>query len=150
MGFLRSSAAVLLVVLCAGSARAESSFINSARLERPSLLIAREHAPRKRVVTWIVGGMGLGFLGGAIGTTAAASLYEAPRDLTMSGLVPGGARSQLVVATDVLWSLGAVAEGVATAMYFLEGRSKKPRAPADLVPIFLPSGAGFALSAKFH
>jgi len=111
----------------------------------------RHEAPRKRLVTWLVGGAGLGLLGGAIGTTAAAaSLYDPPRDLTMSGLVQGGARSQLLVATDVLWSLGAVAEGVAAALYFLEGRSKKPRARADLVPIFLPSGAGFALSARFR
>ena len=130
MRILRSSAAALLVSLAVSAAHAEAPLINRGAL------VAHERAPKKRFYTWLVGGL-------------AASLYE-PRDLTMSGLVPDATKSHFVIATDVLWSLGAVAEGVATAMYFLEGRAKKPRAQADLVPIFLPSGAGFALSAKFH
>ncbi|HZS37402.1 MAG TPA: tetratricopeptide repeat protein [Polyangia bacterium] len=121
-----------------------------------------EVAPRrKRLYTWIVGGVGLGLLGGALGTGIASQLTFN----TLSANCPGArcdaatypqAQSDinkgrtLSVVTDVLWPLGLVAEGVATALYFLEGRSKKPSQHADVVPIFLPSGAGLALSARWR
>ncbi len=97
--------------------------------------------PRKRVATWVVGGLGLGLL---VGTLASGIIAKERFDSLKSDCggftcdtakVPDAASRQsagktAAVATDVMWPVGTVAVLVAVVLYFAEGRTPaaKPRA----------------------
>jgi tetratricopeptide (TPR) repeat protein len=108
---------------------------------------ASKPAPRKRVWTWVVGGIGIGALAGALGTGIAAQMdYSDLNSHCMmnvcSGNLAGEASSgkQLALATDVLWPIGAVAMVTAIVLFVVEGR----HAPAHAR--LAPSGGNLVLA----
>jgi hypothetical protein len=116
-------------------------------------------APRRRLWTWVVGGVGLAALAAAVGTGAASqNLYNDLQSKCPDGRCDparvSGAQSQIArghrlsLATDVLWPVGAAAVAAAVALFFLEGRHA-PRRHARLSPFIAPSAGGLALAHDF-
>jgi tetratricopeptide (TPR) repeat protein len=104
---------------------------------------------RKRVWTWVVGGIGLGLLAGALGTGISAQLdYGDLNNHCMmnacSTSYAGEASTgkQLALATDVLWPIGAAAMVTAIVLFVVEGRHPSPATRAHLAP----SGGSLALA----
>jgi tetratricopeptide (TPR) repeat protein len=103
----------------------------------PPTTIAPPPAPhRKRVYTWIVGGVGVAALAAALGTGIASQL--AYNDLSSKcsgttcdpatvgnaqGKIDSGKR--LALATDILWPIGAAAAVTGIVLFFVEGRHHK-------------------------
>ena len=113
-------------------------------------------APRKRVATWIVGGIGLGALAAALGTGVASQV--AYNDLSskctgdrcdpsLQGKINSGRR--LAVATDVLWPIGAAAVATAVVLFFVEGRHGHKERASVVVPLVGPSLGGLAVARDF-
>jgi tetratricopeptide (TPR) repeat protein len=89
-------------------------------------------APRKRVATWVVGGLGVGLLAAALGTGIASQLdYNDLSSKCMANMcdpsdqkkIDSGKR--LAIATDVLWPIGAAAVVTGVVLFFVEGRHHK-------------------------
>jgi tetratricopeptide (TPR) repeat protein len=94
-------------------------------------------AHRKRVATWVVGGIGVGLLAAALGTGVASQLdYNDLSSKCMANMcdpseqkkIDSGKR--LAIATDVLWPIGAAAVVTGVVLFFVEGRHKKELAVA--------------------
>jgi tetratricopeptide (TPR) repeat protein len=83
---------------------------------------------RRRVATWVVGGLGLGLLAGSVAQAHYDYLQShCPGDrcdTTVTQADKDYGRT-LTIATDVLWPIGLVAVGTAVALFFIEGRPKK-------------------------
>jgi tetratricopeptide (TPR) repeat protein len=94
-------------------------------------------AHRKRLWTFVVGGVGAGLLAAALGTGVASQL-----DYNSLGNSCGSNRcnpsqqadidrgKSLAIATDVLWPVGAAAVGVGVVLFFVEGRRERERGVA--------------------
>ena len=93
---------------------------------------------RRRVATWVIGGLGLGLLAGAVVSGAIAqSRYsslenECPGDVCTDPAyrtrVDAGRKAAL--ATDILWPVGAACVIVGTVLYFFEGKPKADKRAA--------------------
>ena len=113
-------------------------------------------AQRKRVATWIVGGIGLGALAAALGTGVASQLAYNDLsskctgdrcDASLQGKLNTGRR--LAVATDVLWPIGAAAVATAVVLFFVEGRHGHKEHASVVVPLVGPSLGGLAVARDF-
>jgi hypothetical protein len=113
---------------------------------------------RKRVYTWIFGGIGVAALAGALGTGVSSQLsYDDLKSKCGGGscdpaTVPNAQNKidsgkRLALATDVLWPIGAAAVVTAVVLFFVEGRHAPER--ASLVPIVGPAMGGFAVARDF-
>jgi tetratricopeptide (TPR) repeat protein len=111
--------------------------------------------PRRRVFTWVFAGVAGGLFLGALGAGVFAQLkYSQLSDKCPNNVCPSSYTSAAsdrdagraaAIATDVLWPLGVVATGVATALFFVEGRPRK----VALAPAVAPSFAGLAAQVTF-
>ncbi len=115
---------------------------------------------RKRLWTWIVGGVGLGALAAALGTGVASQVTyndlgnKCPGGHCDPATVPDAQSridrgSKLALATDVLWPVGAAAVAAGVALFFLEGRHPVERPHARLLPLVAPSCGGLAVARDF-
>jgi tetratricopeptide (TPR) repeat protein len=105
---------------------------------------------RHRRWTWIVGGVGLGLLGAALGTGIASQLsYNDLGQKCMSNICSASQSSeiasgkQLALATDVLWPIGAAAMVGAIVLFAVEGRHASAHA------MVTPSPGGVALAPRW-
>jgi tetratricopeptide (TPR) repeat protein len=99
--------------------------------------------PRARVATWVVGGLGVGLLLGAVasGTVAYVRYNNLQNDCGGGFSCPNvanldarkSAGKAATTATDVLWPIGAAAVVTAIVLYFYE--VKKPASRASLEPV---------------
>jgi tetratricopeptide (TPR) repeat protein len=94
-------------------------------------------AHRKRVATWVVGGIGVGLLAAALGTGVASQLdYNDLSGRCMANMCDASDQKKidsgkrLAIATDVLWPIGAAAVVTGVVLFFVEGRHKKEPAVA--------------------
>jgi tetratricopeptide (TPR) repeat protein len=115
--------------------------------------------PRRRVWSWVTGGVGVAALGAALGTGIASQLayndLEAacthnhcdPATLAdAQGRVDRG--KSLALATDILWPIGAAAVATATILFFVEGRHPASR-HARVAPFFARGTGGFVVAHDF-
>jgi tetratricopeptide (TPR) repeat protein len=103
----------------------------------PPTTIAPPPAPhRKRVYTWIVGGVGVAALAAALGTGIASQLAYNDLSSKCSGTTcdpatVGNAQGKIdsgkrrALATDILWPIGAAAAVTGIVLFFVEGRHHK-------------------------
>jgi tetratricopeptide (TPR) repeat protein len=111
--------------------------VTSSPRSRATAPAARETAattaPRHRVGTWVIGGIGVGLLAAALGTGVASqldynSLSTSCTDRRCDPATVANAQSRidsgkrLAVATDVLWPVGTAAVATAVVLFFVEGR----------------------------
>jgi tetratricopeptide (TPR) repeat protein len=96
-------------------------------------------APRRRVATWLVGGLGLGLLAGALASGVVAQLRynslvsDCGGDFACSIPQLEQRKSQgrnAAIATDVLWPIGTAAIVAAVVLYVFEGKPSKVHAAA--------------------
>jgi tetratricopeptide (TPR) repeat protein len=99
--------------------------------------------PRARVATWVVGGLGVGLLLGAVASGTVAYVrynnlqndcgggFSCPNVADLDARKTAGKNAAL--ATDVLWPIGVAAVVTAIVLYFYE--IKKPAARASLEPV---------------
>ena len=87
---------------------------------------------RKRVATWVVGGVGVGLLAAALGTGVAAQVdYNDLSGACMANRCDPSEQKKidsgkcLALATDVLWPIGAAAVVTGVVLFFVEGRAHK-------------------------
>jgi tetratricopeptide (TPR) repeat protein len=104
---------------------------------------------RQRKWTWIVGGVGVAALAGALGTGIASQLdYNSlGSSCTANQCDPSKAADldrgkQLALATDILWPVGAAAVATAVVLFVVEGRHA-PAKHARLTPA--SGGSTFAV-----
>ncbi|HEY2742996.1 MAG TPA: tetratricopeptide repeat protein [Polyangia bacterium] len=116
-------------------------------------------AHRKRLYTWIVGGVGVGALAAALGTGVASQLSydDLSSKCTSNVCNPSVVASaqhkidqgkQLALATDILWPIGAAAVATGVVLFFVEGRHPKEHASL-VVPLVGPSLGGLAFAHDF-
>jgi tetratricopeptide (TPR) repeat protein len=126
-----------------------------ARTER-ARPASRETGSRRRVATWVVGGLGLALGAAALGTGLAAHAdYQSLVDtcgFSHNQCPPGFDRirdegQRLQVSTAVLGSLGGISVVAAIALYFVEGRGPAQR--TAVAPLVLRDGAGLAAALSF-
>jgi tetratricopeptide (TPR) repeat protein len=107
--------------------------------------------PRRRVATWVVGGIGLGLLVGALasGIVAKKDYDSLKKDCGGFNCDPSqvpdaasrkSAGNAASIATDVLWPIGAAAIVTAVVLVFVEGRKPPEKRRAFLSP------GGFAVA----
>ena len=99
--------------------------------------------PRARVATWVVGGLGVGLLLGAVasGTVAYVRYNNLQNDCGGGFACPNvadldarkSAGHTAALATDILWPIGVAAAVTAVVLYFYE--VKKPASHASLEPV---------------
>jgi tetratricopeptide (TPR) repeat protein len=91
---------------------------------------------RKRIYTWIVGGIGVAALASALGTGIASQLSYNDLSSKCSGTTCDPATvanaqskidsgKRLALATDILWPIGAAAAVTGIVLFFVEGRHHK-------------------------
>ena len=133
----------------------------------PPTLVAKSPPPpsapppahRKRVYTWVVGGIGLGALAAALGTDVASQLSYDDLKSKCTGNVcdPNVVASaqhkidqgkHLALATDILWPIGAAAVATGVVLFFVEGRHPKEHA-SRVVPLVGSTLGGLALAHDF-
>ncbi len=116
-------------------------------------------AHRKRLATWIVGGIGVGALAAALGTGIASQLSYNDLKSKCTGNVcdPNAVADaqhkidqgkKLALATDILWPIGAAAVATGVILFFVEGRHPKEHASL-VVPFVGPSLGGLAVAHDF-
>lgn len=116
-------------------------------------------AHRKRLYTWIVGGIGLGALAGALatGVTSQVSYNDLNGKCTNKVCDPSTVADaqhkidtgkKLALATDILWPIGAAAVATGVVLFFVEGRHPKEHASL-VVPFVGPSLGGLAVAHDF-
>jgi predicted DNA-binding protein YlxM (UPF0122 family) len=114
---------------------------------------------RKRIYTWVVGGIGVGALAAALGTGVASQLSYNDLKSKCTGNVcdpTSVADAQhkidqgkhLALATDILWPIGAAAVATGVVLFFVEGRHPKEHASL-VVPLVGPSLGGLAVAHDF-
>jgi predicted DNA-binding protein YlxM (UPF0122 family) len=109
-----------------------------AAVQAPPPTTSTPPAPphRKRVYTWIVGGVGVAALASALGTGLASQLSYNDLSGKCSGATCDPATvanaqskidsgKRLALATDILWPIGAAAAVTAIVLFFVEGRHHK-------------------------
>jgi tetratricopeptide repeat protein len=120
--------------------------------------VAPPPAQRKRLATWIVGGIGVAALAAALGTGLASQLTynELKNKCTGSVCDPGTVANaqtkidggkKLALATDVLWPIGAAAVVTGVVLFFIEGRHRKEH--ASIAPLVGPSTGGLVFARDF-
>jgi tetratricopeptide (TPR) repeat protein len=116
-------------------------------------------APRKRLYTWIVGGVGVAALAAALGTGITSQLQynDLSSKCTGNSCDPATVANaqnkinngkKLALATDVLWPIGAAAVVTGVVLFFVEGRHPKEHA-SRVVPLVGPSLGGLAVAHDF-
>ena len=114
---------------------------------------------RKRLYTWIVGGVGVAALAAALGTGVASQLSYNDLSSKCSGNVCNPATvpnaqskidsgKKLALATDILVPVGAAAVATGVVLFFVEGRHKREHASL-VVPLVGPSLGGVAFAHDF-
>jgi tetratricopeptide (TPR) repeat protein len=95
--------------------------------------------PRHHLYTWVLGGVGIGALGAALGTGITSQLdYNDLNGKCMSNVCNPSLRNEastgksLSLATDILWPVGAALVVTSVALFIIE--SKKGRVHAALLP----------------
>jgi tetratricopeptide (TPR) repeat protein len=107
--------------------------------------------PRRRVATWVVGGLGLGLLVGALasGIVAKKDFDSLKKDCGGFNCDPSqvpdaasrrSAGNAASIATDVLWPIGTAAVVAAIVLVFVEGRKPPEKRRAFVTP------GGFAVA----
>jgi hypothetical protein len=131
----------------------------------PAALVKEPAAPttapthRKRLYTWIVGGVGVAALAAALGTGIASQLsYNDLKDKCTGNVCDPGtvanaqskidSGKKLALATDILWPIGAAAVATSVVLFFVEGRHPKEHA-SRVVPLVGPSQGGLAFARDF-
>ena len=115
---------------------------------------------RKRLYTWIVGGVGVAALAAALGTGVASQLDYNDLSSKCTGntcdpATVANAQSKinsgkkLAVATDVLWPIGAAAVAAGVVLFFVEGRHGHKEHASLVVPLVGPSLGGLAVARDF-
>jgi tetratricopeptide (TPR) repeat protein len=111
--------------------------------------------PRKRVWTWVVGGIGVAALAAALGTGVASQLdYNDLSNKCMANVCSPSEQhnldngKKLALATDVLWPIGAAAVATSVVLFFVEGRQAKTHA-SRILPLVGPSQGGLAVAHDF-
>ncbi|HEX9100985.1 MAG TPA: tetratricopeptide repeat protein [Polyangia bacterium] len=117
-------------------------------------------APRKRLYTWIVGGVGVAALAAALGTGVASQLDYNDLSSKCTGnacdpAMVANAQSKinsgkkLALATDVLWPIGAAAVVAGVVLFFVEGRHASKERARLILPLVGPSLGGLAVAHDF-
>jgi hypothetical protein len=115
---------------------------------------------RKRLYTWIVGGVGAAALLAALGTGVASQLQYGDLTSKCSGNVCDptvvdnaqkriDSGKRLALATDILWPIGAAAVATGVVLFFLEGRHPHKERASLVVPLVGPSLGGLAVAHDF-
>jgi hypothetical protein len=115
---------------------------------------------RKRLYTWIVGGVGAAALLAALGTGVASQLQYGDLSSKCTGNVcdPTAVDNaqkridtgkRLALATDILWPIGAAAVATGVVLFFLEGRHPHKERASLVVPFVGPSLGGLAVAHAF-
>ncbi len=111
---------------------------------------------RKRLATWIVGGVGVAALAAALGTGVASQVdYNDLSSKCTGGSCDPSLQSKintgkkLAVATDVLWPVGAACVAAGVVLFFVEGRHGHKEHASVVVPLVGPSLGGLAVARDF-
>ncbi len=115
---------------------------------------------RKRLYTWIVGGVGVAALAAALGTGIASQLDYSDLSSKCTGnacdpTTVANAQTKintgkkLAIATDVLWPVGVAAVAAGAVLFFVEGRHHKSEHASVVVPLVGPSLGGLAVARDF-
>jgi tetratricopeptide (TPR) repeat protein len=103
---------------------------------------APDDRPRKRLATWIVGGIGLGLLaGGLVAGVTAHVQYQDLEKMCQNNVCPADHANDISagrgagIAADVLWPLGAAAVVTSVVLFFVEGKSRRAPTPAAWTPV---------------
>lgn len=115
---------------------------------------------RKRLATWIVGGIGVAALAAALGTGVASQLdyNDLSSKCTGNACDPAtvsnaqnkiNSGKKLAVATDVLWPIGAAAVAAGVVLFFVEGRHGHKEHASIVIPLVGPSSGGLAVARDF-
>jgi len=115
---------------------------------------------RKRLYTWIVGGVGVAALAAALGTGVASQLdyNDLSSKCTGNACDPAtvanaqskiNSGKRLALATDVLWPIGAAAVAAGGVLFFVAGRHGPKEHASLVVPLVGPSLGGLAVARDF-